>query len=288
MIIVILAVLGLCLGSFVNALVYRLHEQEKLASKKPTAKLTKQQEALSIATGRSMCPHCKHELAAKDLVPAVSWLLLKGKCRYCGKPIPDTPIPELVTPALFILSYSVWPFSLHHVAGQGIDAGIAYFALWCAFIVGFVALAIYDLKWFTLPNRIVFPLIGLATFQDLLGATVYHGGLHTIFSAFWGIVIASGIFYVLFQVSDGKWIGGGDVKLGLVLGLLVGGPGKALLLIFTASLLGTVMAVPFLVTGRMKRTSKLPFGPFLLAATIIVVLWGASIIAWYTRMLTGV
>jgi leader peptidase (prepilin peptidase)/N-methyltransferase len=287
MIIVILAVLGLCFGSFVNALVYRIHEQAKLEGKKPTKASKKQLEALSISKGRSMCPHCKHELAAKDLVPAVSWLLLRGKCRYCNKPIPDTPIPELVTPLLFIVSYLVWPFSLHHMAGNGIDAGIAYFIFWCIFLVGFVALAIYDLKWYILPDRIVFPLVGVGLIEVVLRATVYGGGWQTILGAFWGVLIASGIFYVLFQLSAGRWIGGGDVKLGLVLGLIVGGPVRAFLLLFTASVLGTLVALPFLLTGRMKRTSKLPFGPFLLAATIIVVLWGGGAIAWYTRTLIG-
>jgi leader peptidase (prepilin peptidase)/N-methyltransferase len=280
MIIAVLIVLGLCFGSFVNALVYRLHEQDVLADKKPTKAIKKQQEALSIATGRSMCPHCKHELAAKDLVPVVSWLLLRGKCRYCHKPIPDTPVSELLTPALFV--------SLHHIVGARLELGIVLFALWLIFITGFVALAIYDLRWYLLPNRIIFPLIGLAVLQLILRTVVYDGGWQAIMSAFWGVLIASGIFYVLFQLSAGKWIGGGDVKLGIILGLIVGGPGKALLLIFTASLLGTLVALPFLLTGRMQRTSKLPFGPFLLTATVLVVLWGSSIITWYVRQITGV
>lgn len=285
MIIAILIVLGLCLGSFVNALVWRLHEQAKLEGKKTSKK---QRDALSIAKGRSMCPHCKHELAAKDLVPAVSWLLLRGKCRYCNKPIPDTPLPELITPVLFLISYFSWPYSLQHTPGGGIEASIVLFCFWLLFLTGFVALALYDLRWFLLPNRIVFPLVGLAFIEVILSSTVYHGGWQTIIGAFWGVAIASGIFYVLFQVSDGKWIGGGDVKLGIVIGLIVGGPSRAFLLLFVASLLGTLVALPFLLTGRMKRTSKLPFGPFLLGATVLVVLWGGSLISWYMRQVIGV
>src|SRR5665213_2769212 len=97
MIIALLALLGLVFGSFVNALVWRLHEQEVLLEKrkKPSKK---QLEKLSILNGRSMCPHCKHELAIKDLVPLFSWIALKGKCRYCGKPISwQYPVVELLT-----------------------------------------------------------------------------------------------------------------------------------------------------------------------------------------------
>src|SRR5476651_645529 len=136
MIIVVLVVFGLCLGSFVNALVWRLHEQDK-----------KQAKNLSILNGRSMCPNCKHELAAKDLVPVLSWLSLRGKCRYCGKPISvQYPLVEMVTSGLFVASYLWWPEVLH-------GAQVAAFGLWLALLVGLMALLVYDLRWFLLPNR---------------------------------------------------------------------------------------------------------------------------------------
>ena len=100
-VIIILAWLGLCAGSFVNALVWRLHEQKR--SKKADKKL-------SILNGRSMCVHCRHELTWYDLIPLFSWLLLRGKCRYCKKPISwQYPIVELATAAVFVLSYIFWP-----------------------------------------------------------------------------------------------------------------------------------------------------------------------------------
>src|ERR1700712_4728549 len=103
----LLVVLGLIFGSFVNAFVWRLHERESLLQKKrkPTKK---QLSELSILHGRSMCVHCHHELAAKDLVPLFSWLWLRGKCRYCHKPIQDSPLIEAVLPVLFIVSYLAW------------------------------------------------------------------------------------------------------------------------------------------------------------------------------------
>jgi len=104
MIVVVLVVLGLCLGSFVNALVWRIHEQDRLTGKKKKPH-KKQLDRLSILHGRSMCPDCHHELKPKDLVPLFSWLSLHGKCRYCHKPISwQYPVVELLTAGLFVFS----------------------------------------------------------------------------------------------------------------------------------------------------------------------------------------
>ncbi len=280
MVILTLLILGLCLGSFVNALVWRLHKQMELEEarpvKKAVAKTSKKltSEDLSITKGRSMCSHCHHPLAAKDLLPLVSYLWLRGKCRYCHRPILDTPAAELLTPLLFVVSYLSWPYGFE-------GRGLFLIVLWLIFLVGFVALAIYDFKWQLLPDRIVFPLIGIGVVQVLVVATVFDGGLQSLLGAALGAAIGSGIFYILFMVSGGAWIGFGDVKLGIVLGLLAGSASGAFLTIFLASLIGTLVAVPLLASGRATRTSHLPFGPFLLAGSIIVVLYGGRMLAWY-------
>ena len=271
MIIVVLVLAGLVLGSFVNALVWRFHAQSEKAGGQHK---TLSHEQLSMLKGRSMCSNCHHELAPKDLVPLLSWLYLRGKCRYCKKPIQDSPFIELSLPILFAVSYLAWPVALHGV-------GLYDFVFWLIFLTGFVALAAYDFRWYLLPDRIVFPLIGLAATQFIGREVVFGFSWHDLLSVVWGVLIASGIFYVLFQVSKGTWIGGGDVKLGILLGILVGGPTHALLLLFLASLLGTVIALPLMATGRAHMTSKLPFGPYLLAATVLVVLFGDSFIRWY-------
>jgi prepilin signal peptidase PulO-like enzyme (type II secretory pathway) len=99
------------------------------------------------------------------------------------------------------------------------------------------------------------------------------------------ILISSGVFYVLFQISSGKWIGGGDVKLGVLIGLLVGTPLAAFMVLFLSSLLGTLFSLPLLASGKMNKKYKIPYGPFLILATIIVKLFSVSIIAWYERTL---
>ncbi|HEY1835620.1 MAG TPA: prepilin peptidase [Candidatus Saccharimonadales bacterium] len=273
MIVLLLAILGLVFGSFVNALVWRLHEQEKIADGRVLKSKRARLRELSMWRGRSMCPHCHHQLAAKDLVPVVSWLWLHGKCRYCHHKIEDSPAIELVTALLFAISYLFWPAGLHGL-------GLMQFYFFLAFLVGFVALAVYDLRWFLLPDRIVFPLIGLAVVELLATLIFFHGGWAALGLAVWGVAIASGLFLVLYQVSRGEWIGGGDVKLGIVLGILIGGPIRSLLLLFIASLLGTLVSLPLLITAKANKKTLIPFGPFLLTAAVIIELFGSHFVDW--------
>lgn len=272
MVLIILLVLGLAFGSFVNALVWRIHEQDKARSKA-------KKRQLSILHGRSACPHCGHTLAPLDLIPVVSWLWLRGRCRYCRKPIPDTPLAELLVPALFMLSYLCWPEIL-----QGWE--LVSFGFWLVMIVGLVALLIYDLRWYLLPNRILFTLMALAALQVALAAIFGPQDAFTVLgAAFWGFVVGGGIFWIIFQISKGKWIGGGDVKLGWLIGLLVGGPVNSLLVIFFASLIGTIIGLPLMAAGRLGKQHRLPFGPCLIIATIIVKLFGASLVTWYKQQI---
>lgn len=275
MLIVILTLLGLCFGSFVNALVWRLHEQTGVKGKHRGAKT----EDLSVLKGRSMCPNCKHKLAAEDLLPMLSWLWLRGKCRYCHKPISiQYPVIELLTAVLFVFSYLYWPFNW---GGQG----TTLFIFWLIFLVGLTSLAIYDLRWQLLPNKIVYVLLYLAVVQCLLTVFVFHGGFNQIENIALSFAVGGGLFYALFQVSNGKWIGGGDVKLGMLLGLILASPSLSLLMIFAASLLGSVVSLPLLAAHRVKRTSRIPFGPFLIAGAVIVRLFGATLIHWYRSKL---
>jgi len=267
----ILVLLGLSLGSFVNALVWRLHEQSLPKKKRVASK-----KELSISTGRSMCPHCQHTLAWYDLLPVISWLMLGGKCRYCRKTIGwQYPFIELITAGLFVASYVWWPYAF--------DAkGVWLLGVWLTSLVGLVALIVYDIRWMLLPNRIVFPLIAIAA-AGVVGRTFFAGeGVHTLLSALTGLSIAGGLFYVLFQVSGGRWIGGGDVKLGFALGLLLGGAGEAFLMLFFASILGLIVSLPAVLLKKTQLSGKIPFGPFLITSTIVVKFFGGVIIAWYT------
>ncbi len=281
MIIVVLVVFGVCLGSFVNALVWRLHEQAaEQGKKRPNQQRLRD---LSISRGRSMCPHCQHELSTTDLIPVFSWLWLHGKCRYCQQPISaQYPIVELATGLIFIVSYVWWPKVF---MADGIRyTVVAQFIIWLALLVGFMALTVYDLKWMLLPNRLVYPITALGILFAGLGATMAERPVTTLLNVAVAVLIGGGIFYVLFQLSAGKWIGGGDVKLGWLLGLLAGTPGRSLLLLFIAALAGSFVSLPLLLAGRLKRQAVIPFGPFLIMASIIVQLYGSSILNWYQRL----
>jgi prepilin signal peptidase PulO-like enzyme (type II secretory pathway) len=259
MIVILLIVVGLCFGSFINAFVWRFHEHIDWSKK------------------RSECDYCRHVLSAFDLIPVFSWLALRGKCRYCHKALSwQYPLAELITAAIFCLSYIYWPFSLSGL-------GLFQFICWLVLIVGFVGLTIYDLRWRTLPNKFVFSITFLALAQ-LLVVSLVQGSVKHFIGGVIGAAVIAGIFYIIFQISDGKWIGGGDVKLGICLGLIVGGPINAVLLIFIASLSGTLMAIPLLLRYKTVKI-HIPFGPFLMFATMVIFLFGNDFLSWYKHLI---
>lgn len=257
MIALVLFIFGLCFGSFINALVWRIH------TKKP------------IANDRSECPNCHHKLAATDLIPVASWLILRGKCRYCKKPISlQYPLVELATAALFLLSYWNWP-------GGVAETSYLQFAIWLVVLVVVIALAVYDLKWMLLPNKLMTPLliIGLV----FMATAAYM-------SKDWRLLIdcliagfaASGFFLALFAISSGKWMGGGDVKLVFVIGIILG-VSKTLVALLIAFNSAALLSIVLILGKKLGRKSLLPFGPFLIAGLIVSQLYGQAIIDWYLR-----
>ena len=253
MITALLFLYGLIIGSFLNALVWRLRKKRNWVKE------------------RSECVHCHHVLAPKDLIPVVSWIWLKGKCRYCRKKIDDSPLSELGLGILFASSYVFWPYVLQS------EGDIALFILWLIILSLFVVLCIYDFKWFLLPDTFTYSLIplavGFAALRDVVGGTGFP-------AACLGAVVCFGLFYVLYQVSKGQWIGGGDVKIAFSLGLLAGSAGGSLALIFLSSFIGTVYALPLIVRKKRLKNVQVPYGPFLIFATILVVLF-------YDRLYNG-
>lgn len=285
MVYLLLVLLGLCLGSFAGAVIWRLQAQAGLdtpdgkVGHKPTSKKKYSEADLSIVKGRSMCGHCGHPLAVVDLMPVVSWVWLRGRCRYCRAPIGTTEILlELITPILFVVSWWAWPYT-------DTLASNALFGLWLMTLTGFVILLVYDIRWMLLPDRVVLPLIGVAAATVVVRLWMVDSPGTFLLDVLGSCVVASGIFYALFMLSNGRWIGGGDVKLGLVLGLLLAQPLQAFLLLFVASLLGTLFYILLLLWGRKQASHILPFGPFLIVAASILFLWGYDIIDWYTGLL---
>ncbi len=269
--VILFGVLGFCVGSFINALVWRLHEQGAGA---PAGRKKKRDKKLSIINGRSMCPDCKHELAWYDLVPVASWVLLGGRCRYCRKPISiQYPAVEILTAGLFILSYL-------QLAPQGM-VGWLSFAVWLFALASLIALSIYDLRWMLLPDVILVPLMVVATVW--LVVLLALGAPHQVLV---GPLVAAfavgGSFYLLAAVSKGRWMGGGDIKLVFAMGLLLGLQRMAVAMFFgfvSAAIVGIVL----LSLRLRKRSELIPFGPFLVAGTIVAMLYGPTVIEAYLR-----
>ncbi len=263
--------LGLIAGSFVSAVVWRVKAQEK----------GKNSGKYSILKGRSVCPHCKHILAAKDLIPLLSWLSLRGRCRYCGKPISKQyPAIELGMAVVFVISYSYWPDGLF---GAG---AWTLFIAWIITSVGLMALLVYDFKWMILPNRLIYPTLAVAVAGRFVYIFAFDPEPLRAFGN-WGlsIIVASGFFWLLYVFSKGRLIGYGDVRLGLITGTVLASPSLSLMMLFLSSLLGLAFAAPSLVSGKKHMTSRLPYGPFLIMATFITLLVGQDVIDWYKRLL---
>ncbi|SRR6266496_3250684 len=260
---IFLAAIGLAFGSFVGALTWRLHEGK------------------DFVKDRSECEHCHHKLGAKDLIPVVSYVILAGQCRYCRKPISWTaPALEIVMAVLFVASYYFWPLPL-----TTWQAWVS-FALWLVYLVGLVALLVYDLRWMILPNVIIFPLICAAVVESIVryGLQVEAGPLDYLQSVAMGILVLGGLYWVLYTFSRGKWVGYGDVKLGIFMGIALGFQ-RSLLGLFLANIIGFIAVLPGVLTGRLKRTSRVPFGPFLIVAFIISFLFGDRLIDWYLHLI---
>ena len=159
MIWVILIAFGLCAGSFVSAVVWRVRKQET-GNKK---------QELSILKGRSQCPHCCHVLAWHDLIPLFSWLSLRGRCRYCSQPISwQYPLTELAAVGIFTVSYAYWPGGVYGVGDWVV------LITWLITSVGLLALLVYDLKWMLLPNRILYPTLAIAAGGRLVNGIGGH------------------------------------------------------------------------------------------------------------------
>jgi leader peptidase (prepilin peptidase)/N-methyltransferase len=242
--------LGLCIGSFLNCFIYRLEQKKSLK-------------------GRSFCPRCKHTLSWKDLFPVFSFLFLKGRCRYCKKQISvQYPLVELMTGLIFVLILNKFQIS------NFINL-IFLFYISSVLIIIFV----YDLKHCLIPDKVLFPAIAITLIYNLIPPYDWQH----IFYNFLAVLIASGFFLIIFLISRGKWMGFGDVKLAVLMGLLLGLPG-VLVALFLAFFFGAIIGVILMVFEKKSLKSEIPFGPFLIAGTLIVMLWGSQIINWYMRL----
>ena len=265
-------VLGACLGSFVNCLAWRMVHGE------------------SVWKGRSHCAECNHQLSALDLVPVLSWLFLRGRCRYCGQKVsPRYVVAELLCAAYFVSM--VWAYGLTVHA-------LALCVLGCILL----GLSLVDLDTFTIPNGFVVAgiVVWVASFAFfgvdmrtigvgmlMLGLTgnpvlaVLIDGLVGAFAVA-GVLLA--LSFAFDKVVGRQSLGGGDIKLLFVVGLFLGLAASVLNLI-VACVVGIVFS---LATQRSRRDSDdprvFPFGPSIALATWFTLVAGPSILGWYLSL----
>lgn len=286
-IIALLAVLGAALGSFAGAQVWRLRARQLQEDKKQGEKVNskefsrlKKLTKSTLLKDRSQCLSCSYALKWYDLIPVVSWISLKGKCRSCKKDIGYFElIIELSLATFFALSFIFWPL------GLGSPLEITHFVLWLiAGVVMAIAFA-YDAKWFLLPDitSILLAVVGAGIVAVSAVQTQDVGG--TLLSAFWSVVILSGLYYFLYVVSKHRWVGFGDVKLGFGLALILIDWQLALMALFLANLIGTIMVLPMLATKKLERSAHVPFGPLLISGVILAWFIGWPIFDWYVGLL---
>lgn len=279
--------IGLCLGSFAGATVWRLRfkqlQADKLAGegydKMEFQKLSRLHKK-SWREDYSRCLTCGQRLAWFDLVPLFSWLFLRGRCRYCKAKIGWLePIVELALAVFFIASWLVFKDSLGGVWS------ILAFILWLVVGVLLAILFIYDYYWQLLPDIINYLLIGVAVTLFLVKLAFVGWSLESVLSALGGVAILAGLYLVLYFISGGRWVGFGDIKLNLGLALALADWKLALLNLFLANLAGSLIVLPMLLTKKLQRQSRIPFGPLLIIGFLLTSFLGQGIINWYLGLI---
>lgn len=259
---IFVAIFGLIIGSFLNAMIYRL----KFGG--------------SVIFGRSKCPYCKKTLGFWDLIPVLSFIFLRGKCRYCNKKISwQYPAVEIATALLFILILNLKSQILNF---GHLTSSIYYLTsiIYLLFVVCcLIVIFIYDLKYSLILDKVLlFATIGSAMFYVVL--SFLDKNFFSPWRLIYGLAAGGGFFLILYLVSRGRWVGAGDVKFGFLMGFWLSYP-QIFVGLFFAFVLGGITAVILLLAGKKKMKSQIPFGPFLTVGTLIALLFGQEILDWY-------
>ncbi len=259
-------VFGAAIGSFLNCWIWRFETGQ------------------SALRGRSMCPKCRHSLAWFDLMPLASFFFLRGRCRYCQKPISrQYPAVELATGFLFCAA--AWKFAPLVLAGKFLFFNIFELVAWWVILAALIVIFVIDLRHYLIPDEaIAWGVIGalglqLARFwesQTLFGRFEWQ----IILDPVWAGLAAAGFFLAVFLAGRGKWLGFGDVKLAFLMGLALGFP-QALAALFLGNFFGAIMGLGMIAANKMKMSSKIPFGPFLVAGTLAAAFFFEFILDFY-------
>ena len=255
---IVVFILGLIVGSFLNCVIYRL------------------EQGSSFLRGRSFCPYCKHTLSWLDLIPVISFLILKGKCRYCQKPISvQYPLVELATAAIFL-----FVFFLPNIYPIGQFISMLFYLVISSFLI---IIFVYDLKYYLIPDKIIYSAIAVTCLYQLFRIWNFaNWDLFRISDLGFGILPALFLLAII-VISRGHWMGLGDFKLAILMGLLLGWP-EIVVALFSAFLIGAIIGAGLIIAGKKTLKSEVPFGPFLVSGTFLAMFWGKQIVDWYSSL----
>tara|TARA_Y100001963_G_scaffold155130_1_gene245472 strand:- start:769 stop:1644 length:876 start_codon:yes stop_codon:yes gene_type:complete len=274
--IVIVAIFSLVIGSFLNVVIYRLpkmmeNDWQQEYQAYFNADTAAAPARFNLAVPRSACPACNAPVQARDNVPVLSWLLLKGKCRSCSAPISARyPVVEALTAVLSAVV--AWKL------GFGLAAAVIIFTTWVL-----IALTFIDIDKMLLPDQLTLPLLWLALLFSL-SDSAFVNPAQAIVGAAAGYLSLWSVYW-LFKLLTGKeGMGYGDFKLLAVFGALLGAT-QLPLIILLSSLVGAVVGITLLSVQGKDKATPIPFGPYIAAAGWIALLWGEQLTNAYLRYL---
>ncbi|WP_134052251.1 prepilin peptidase [Rheinheimera aquimaris] len=274
--VVMVAIFSLVIGSFLNVVIYRLpkmmeNDWQQEYQAYFNADTAAAPARFNLAVPRSACPACNAPVQARDNVPVLSWLLLKGKCRSCSAPISARyPVVEALTAVLSAVV--AWKL------GFGLAAAVIIFTTWVL-----IALTFIDIDKMLLPDQLTLPLLWLALLFSL-SDSAFVNPAQAIVGAAAGYLSLWSVYW-LFKLLTGKeGMGYGDFKLLAVFGALLGAS-QLPLIILLSSLVGAVVGITLLSVQGKDKATPIPFGPYIAAAGWIALLWGEQLTNAYLRYL---
>jgi len=242
---VLIFIVGLVVGSFINVCIYRIPRK------------------ISIIKPASFCPSCRNSIKPWHNIPVLGFLLLKGRCAYCGAKISlRYPVVEALNGVLYVIAF------LHF----GLTVSLPFILI---FISALITISFIDIDFQIIPDQISIPLI----FLGIILSLIPHNSLNlaqNIKDSLIGILVGGGSLLIVSLISKGG-MGGGDVKLNAAVGAFLGWK-SALLTIFIGSLTGSIVGI---ISMKKTGNRKIPFGPFLSLGALICLFFGEKILSWY-------
>ena len=265
------ALLGLCVGSFLNVVIHRLPKMMERQWRAECAELSSQEapatERYNLVVPRSACPACNRPITALENIPLLSWLMLRGRCAGCSAPISARyPAVEVLTAVLS--AYIAWHF------GFGMAAAGALLFTWAM-----IALTFIDLDTFYLPDSITLPLLWLGLLLNISGTYTPLSG--AVIGAAAGYLSLWGVYWIFKWATGKEGMGYGDFKLLAAIGAWLGWQ-MLPLTILLSSLVGAIIGIGLIVFAGRGRSVPIPFGPYLAIAGMIALLHGSALTrAWF-------